>query len=308
MSPKTTRIPTPRGMPALPVPALRSPLSPAPKPLARPVKIVCGPFEYELRQGSVLVGRGPECEIILEDSLVSRLHARVEVDDEGVRIEDLYSTNGVYLNGERIQHARLIHEGDRVFIGSHEMTFVEVPKEPISSSPSTPPLSARFAPSPEPPTYKMVEARGLPADIPITARADALDLLGSLARRLANDVKAEQAPRMLGPHLEGILRGASAGLVVPESLGEIASEYAIDLAHWTGEVSWLDYVVELHLVTKRVMSAGTLTALQRSERWVGHLDRTRLEYYIGSFSPRSGELDASARARLATLRRILKKK
>jgi hypothetical protein len=148
----------------------------------------------------------------------------------------------------------------------------------------------------------------MPGDIPITARADALDLLGNLARRLANDVKAEQAPRMLGPHLEGILRGAGAGLVVPEPLGEIASEYAIDLAHWTGEVSWLNYVIELHLVTKRVMSAATVTALQRSERWVGHLDRRRLEHYIGSFVSRSAELDASARARLATLRRVLKKK
>ncbi len=305
MTRKTLRAPTPRGIPSIPPPPARSSVGPAPKPLSGPVKIVCGNLEHELRHGSLLVGRGPECEIVLEDSLVSRLHARIEVSAEGVKVEDLYSTNGVYLNGERIVRTRLVHAGDRVFVGSHEITFVEVHTEPISSSPSTPPLSARFAY--EPPTYKSVDTRAQPGEIPITARADALDLLGSLARRLANDVKAEQAPRMLGPHLEGILRGAGAGLVVPESLSEIASEYAIDLAHWTGEVRWLDYVVQLHLVTKRMMSAASVSALQRSERWVGTMDRSLLEYYIGSFS-RSVELDQPARARLATLRRILKKK
>jgi hypothetical protein len=280
---------------------------PAPKPLAGPVNIVCGSMEHELRHGSLLIGRGPECEIVLDDALISRLHARIEVSAEGVSIEDLYSTNGVYLNGERIVRTRLIHTGDRVFVGNHEIAFVEVSVEPISSPPSTPPLSARFAQPNEPPTYRTVEAQAKPGEIPITARADALDLLGNLARRLANDVKAEQAPRMLGPHLEGILRGAGAGLLVPESLSETASEYAIDLAHWTCEVRWLDYVVELHLVAKRMMSAPTVLALQRAERWVGQIDRSLLEYYVGSMA-RSGDLDREAKARLTTLRRILKKK
>ena len=297
-------------MPDMPAPssAPPSPVAVAPKPLSGPVRIVCGSVEYELRHGSLLLGRGSECEIVINESLVSRMHARVQVNADGVWIEDLYSTNGVFLNGERILQPRLMHAGDRLFIGSQEIRFIEVHTEPVSDAPSTPPLSTRFAEVHEPPTYKMVDGRGKPGDIPITARADALDLLGNLARRLTNDIKAEQAPRMLGPHLEGILRGAGAGLVVPETLSEIASEYAIDLAHWTSEPRWLDYVVELHLVTKRMMSAATVSALQRSERWVGPMDRALLEYYIGSLASRAAELDAVAKARLATLRRVLKKK
>ena len=308
MTRKTLRAPTPRGIPTVPPAPARAVVGPAPKPLLGPVKIVCGSVEHELRHGSLLVGRGVECEIVVDDTLVSRLHARVEVSADGVKVEDLYSTNGVYVNGERLVRSQLIHVGDRLFIGNQEITFIEVHTEPISSSPSTPPLSARFAQPYEPPTYKTLETQGKPGEIPITARADALDLLGNLARRLANDVKAEQAPRMLGPHLEGILRGAGAGLLVPGSLGEVASEYAIDLAHWTGDVRWLDYVVELHLVTKRMMSAATVSALQRSERWVGQVNRSLLEYYVGSLTARSGELDPSAKARLASLRRLLKKK
>lgn len=281
-----------------------STLGPAPEPLVGPVLVRCGPAEHELRRGSLLIGRGHECEIVVEDPLVSRLHARIHVDAEGVKVEDLYSTNGVFLNGERIMHARLIHGGDRLFVGNHEITFVEIRTDP-APAPSVPPASVRY--SQEPGTRPNI-SEGAGMDIPITARADALDLLGNLARRLANDVKAEQAPRMLGPHLQGILRGASAGLIVPPPLCEIASEYAVDLAHWTSDPSWLDYVVELHLVTKRLMSATTISALQRSERWVGALNRKQLEYYVGGFAPTQGKLDKDERARLATLRRILKKK
>ena len=281
-----------------------SPLAPAPEPLVGPVLVKCGSAEAELRRGSLLLGRGSECELVVEDLLVSRLHARVHVETDGVRVEDLYSTNGVYLNGERITHARLIHQGDRIFIGNHEIVLVEV-RTDRAPAPSVPPSSAPYQRG-EPGTRPMVAPGTI--DIPITARADALDLLGNLARRLANDVKAEQAPRMLGPHLQGILRGASAGLVVPPPLCEIASEYAVDLAHWTSDSSWLDYVVELHVATRRLMSAATVTALQRSERYVGALDRARLEYYVGSFDQGQVTLDKGERARLASLRRILKRK
>lgn len=268
-----------------------------------PVMVTCGSVQCELRRGSLLIGRGTECELSLEDPLVSRLHARIHVDAEGVKVEDLYSTNGVYLNGERIMHARLMHAGDRLFVGNHEVTFQEIRTDP-APAPSVPPSSAPY--NREPATRPNITPGA--TDIPITARADALDLLGNLARRLANDVKAEQAPRMLGPHLQGILRGASAGLVVPPALCEIASEYAVDLAHWTSDPSWLDYVVELHLVTKRLMSAATVSALQRSERWVGAINRRQLEYYVGSFAQAQASFDKDERARLATLRRILKKK
>lgn len=299
------RTPTPRAVPAFITAPGSAPsvVGPAPKPLLGPIVVGCEGSEQELRRGSLLIGRGSECELVIQDPLVSRMHARILADEEGVTIEDLYSTNGVYLNGERILQARLLHAGDRVFIGSHHLTVVEVATDP-APAPNTPPsLIPEYQ---DPPTRPNLGLEGALA-IPITARADALDLLGNMARRLANDVKAEQAPRMLGPHLDGILRGASSGLVVPDALRSIASEYAIDLAHWTSDARWLDYVVQLHTVTRCMMSKGTLAALQRSERWVGALSRTLLEYYVGSFATRLSELNTEEKARLAALRRMLKK-
>jgi hypothetical protein len=247
--------------------------------------------------------------LVLEDSLVSRMHARVYVSSEGVRLEDLHSTNGVYVNGDRIVQTAALNAGDRAVIGTQELSFSEIGTEPA------PPMSAAPLSGPEPlPGLVNRTAPDTPRSlekstaIPITARAEALDLLGTLARRLANEHKADQAPRMLGPHLRGILRGASSGLVVPDSLAALASEYAIDLAHWTADARWLDYVVELHLVTRRLMPATVLAGLQRAERWVGPMNRPLLEYYVSSFTSQSRELDPSERSRMGLLRRILKKK
>jgi hypothetical protein len=261
---------------------------------------MCGTLQQELRSGSLLIGRISECDFMLEDALVSRTHARVVVEEDGIRLEDLHSTNGVYLNGARIAHSVLLNVGDQVLIGTQELQFAE-----FSAGPATPLL-----PTFEQPTTPMLEhqAQPAPGPIPVTARADALEMLGTLARRLANEQKAEQAPRMLGPHLKGILRGASSGLVVPEALANLAAEYAFDLAHWTADTRWLDYVVELHLVTKRLMAAQTLVALQRAERWIGHVNRDLLGYYVASFMARASSFSPDERSRFGTLQRLHKKK
>lgn len=307
----TTQAPRKTPVAVPPIAPSAAPRAPAavPKPLVGPISVTCAGVALELRNGSLLIGRLSECDLVLEDSLVSRMHARIYVSAEGVRLEDLHSTNGVYVNGDRIVQTAALNVGDRAVVGTQELSFSEIgtdPAPPMSAPPlSGPePQSGSLGPTP-PDTPRSLEKS---TAIPITARAEALDLLGTLARRLANEHKADQAPRMLGPHLRGILRGASSGLVVPDSLAALASEYAIDLAHWTADARWLDYVVELHLVTRRLMSATVLAGLQRAERWVGPMNRPLLEYYVSSFSSQLRELDPSERSRMGLLRRILKKK
>ena len=103
-------------------------------------------------------------------------------------------------------------------------------------------------------------------------------------------------------------RSLTPDLVVPDALLQLACEYALDLAHWTASPRWLDYVLELHLSTKRLMSAQLLGSLQRAERWVGHANRSLLGYYVQSFASRTSELSSEERARLATLQRLQRKK
>jgi FHA domain len=77
---------------------------------------------YDLDEELVL-GRGEQAEIRLEDPFASSRHARVFQQGEIIVIEDLSSTNGTYLNEELLHGARPLHLGDRVRIGDSEFTF-----------------------------------------------------------------------------------------------------------------------------------------------------------------------------------------
>ena len=71
-----------------------------------------------------LVGRSRECDVVLEDSNVSRNHARIAFTGEGAwTIEDLGSTNGVLVNGARIKGVHEIAAGDRVELGTVAARF-----------------------------------------------------------------------------------------------------------------------------------------------------------------------------------------
>lgn len=59
------------------------------------------------------VGRSPECDICLDHPGVSRLHARLRPREYGVEIEDLRSTNGSFLNGQRVT-AGIARAGDEI--------------------------------------------------------------------------------------------------------------------------------------------------------------------------------------------------
>ena len=64
------------------------------------------------------VGRAAGCRITVDDSYASQLHARVYIDEGVVSLEDLGSTNGTYINREKVIGPRALYRGDRVQIGS----------------------------------------------------------------------------------------------------------------------------------------------------------------------------------------------
>jgi pSer/pThr/pTyr-binding forkhead associated (FHA) protein len=70
------------------------------------------------------IGRSGENTIALDgDEFASGRHARVESARDGVWIIDLGSTNGTFVNGERIDGRRRLHEGDVVQVGDTELRF-----------------------------------------------------------------------------------------------------------------------------------------------------------------------------------------
>ena len=70
-----------------------------------------------LADGVVMIGRGAEAQLSLDDDYVSTRHARVVRNENGVYLEDLGSTNGSYVNGQRITAPTTITLSDTLRIG-----------------------------------------------------------------------------------------------------------------------------------------------------------------------------------------------
>jgi len=101
-----------------PAPSPRPP-SKRSKKAPRKVSVVEGPLKgqsYELGE-ELTVGRAEKCHIVVDDTYVSQVHARIYANGETYVVEDLGSTNGTYLNRRRITSPEELSRGDRVKIG-----------------------------------------------------------------------------------------------------------------------------------------------------------------------------------------------
>jgi len=68
--------------------------------------------------GTLSIGRAAGCEITLDDTFISQVHARVTRGQSGVVIEDLGSTNGTYLNRKKVTAPVVVQTGDVIQVGS----------------------------------------------------------------------------------------------------------------------------------------------------------------------------------------------
>jgi pSer/pThr/pTyr-binding forkhead associated (FHA) protein len=88
------------------------------------------------------IGRDPDCEIVVPDRQVSRVHARLTVNNNGVLLEDLRSKNGTFLNGALLESPTILEEGDIVQIALVQSFF-------FLSSDATMPLDRELLPDPQ---------------------------------------------------------------------------------------------------------------------------------------------------------------
>ena len=70
-----------------------------------------------------LIGRSPECDVFLDDVIVSRRHAELVREEDTFTISDLGSLNGTFVNKKRIESAA-VEDDDEVQIGKYRLTFL----------------------------------------------------------------------------------------------------------------------------------------------------------------------------------------
>ena len=129
----STTAPAPGPVPA-PVPAGAPKAAPAgaPAPAAqapRPTRLVIiEPAELRGKahalEGDVTIGRAASCSVTLDDTFASQQHARVSAHSGQYVVEDLGSTNGTYLNRQRVAGPAAVNPGDRIQIGNTVLELV----------------------------------------------------------------------------------------------------------------------------------------------------------------------------------------
>lgn len=117
----------------------------------------------------IIVGRSSDVDMVLIEDMVSRRHARLECTSE-ISIEDLGSTNGTFVNGERIKRTSL-KEGDRVLIGTSIIKVV------LADSTTTHVPSSRRRVTK--PVFGRNQVRGMSGSLEEIPLPDLLQLLGS---------------------------------------------------------------------------------------------------------------------------------
>jgi hypothetical protein len=81
---------------------------------------------FALQREWTRIGRSLAADIRFDDPTVSRRHALIERQPDGLRVLDDRSLNGVFVNGERVEWSTLA-DGDEIVIGRHHLHFVDVP-------------------------------------------------------------------------------------------------------------------------------------------------------------------------------------
>jgi general secretion pathway protein A len=80
--------------------------------------------EVTLRLGRMIVGRTPDNDVQIDSRFISRHHCQVITKQNSCVIEDLNSTNGIYVNSNRVRR-HYLNDGDVVLVGKHELLYVD---------------------------------------------------------------------------------------------------------------------------------------------------------------------------------------
>jgi len=264
--------------------------------------------DLELTEGQFAVGRNATCQLSLDDPLVSRRHALLVVNDEGVTIEDLQSRNGVLVNGRKITERVPLQVGDRILIGAQELTLLQgravtsrdhqttghqakmtLPK--MEASLRIPSDFSNIGPSSSVPP----DGSGADLDVSMVRRADAFKLLGGVAEKALALGRAVEAERLLASPLADVIEASRAGRKLPSQLVDQAAKFSSKLATSTGKGAWADYVIELYHAQGRPCPAVVIDELYIAMRKVATVDVTRLREYLAMLRAKLSSLGPADR-------------
>lgn len=216
----------------------------------------------ELPRRPLVIGREPGCAIACDDALLSGRHAELETRGGRVLVRDLNSTNGVYLNGERIVDQALASPGDWVSLGRGTLEVVEIGS--LGGLDAVPPSSSR---SP-------VERRRA------TQPGSALLSIAGVAERVLASEQSPQGEQILKLPLEHVLTRALRGKYVSAEDAHMAAILASRLAEAAGGGRWVRYCFQLYRALERPLPSHAVDRLYKVFHRASREDSSELTSYL----------------------------
>lgn len=81
------------------------------------------PWNVPLNKADYILGRSPDCDLVVNDNSVSRKHCRISLRHDEPWVSDMESRNGTYLNGIKLDDERPLRDGDVIKLGRVEFTL-----------------------------------------------------------------------------------------------------------------------------------------------------------------------------------------
>jgi predicted component of type VI protein secretion system len=264
--------------------------------------------DFELPVGEFVIGRSADCQLSVDDPLVSRRHAVLRVTAQGVTAEDLGSRNGVLVNGLKIEGPRMLVEGDKVLIGSQELTIYRVDDQSPRARTgdeyrrATQTLGAMSSGTAATAPPIVAEDTVVP-----TKNISSFRLLSGVADKALALGRAEEAERILQALLWDIRQKAREGAAQEADLLEQAARYAARLAGATTKGSWIDYVFDLYTMTRKPLPGPVVDELYTVIRKVKSVDLVKMRQYLADLrdqAPTFGPAERFLMQRIEGLERL----
>jgi len=245
----------------------------------------------ELPPGRYVIGRSPDCDVVIASGRASRQHARVVVDDVGAVIEDLGTSNGTFINGGPIRGKRALADADFVVIGD---IALEVAMTPVSEGAAGSPVSRASSPEMYYDADLGAASRGqsvsdagppvaAPAATPTrnlsTVPAQAHEVLAATAAHFFEQDQVLLAEKILEGWLLQMLSATRTGAPRDEDGDDAALEQGARLAKALTSPRWLGYCLELASELRRPLPKPELDVLETVVLEVG-VQRKLLDRYL----------------------------
>ncbi len=273
--------------------------------------------DLELPIGDFVIGRGPECQLAVDDPLVSRKHAVLRVSAAGVLAQDLGSRNGVLINGVKLDGSREIVPGDKIRIGNQEIVVYKTDDARTIS----------YADEEQRRAMQTIGGMHV-ADIHASIEAAAMDSKASPDGRMAASEtarrfqsvrllcgvadkalalgRADEAERILASLLQAILKKTKEGSRPKGGVAEYAALYGARLAAATTKGSWVDYVFDLYMSIDAPLPPAVIDELFTVVRKAKNYDIKLIRAYVAAMqklAPQLGPADRFLVQRIEGLER-----